>query len=252
MIANTSPVGSSNEKMEKVIVQSVEEALTVLDKGSVRLIQQMGGDLLVLASARVSNGAELEEATKGEAADKKLINYLMKHRHGTPFEHSLFTFHVKAPIFVTREWMRHRIGSYNEISGRYTEFEPEFYYPERWRIPSDINKQSSIPIPERKEFAFWTIDGQYDDAIQEAWDSYQYLLEMGIAKEMARMVLPVSLYTQFYWTVNARSLMNFLSLRASNDAQWEIHQYASVIEGIFAAHMPWTYLAWSDNGRLAP
>ena len=124
--------------------------MEVLDKGFVKLLNFSGGDLSVVAAARVSNGLGPEEASKGEEKDKGLINYLIRHKHGTPFEHNLFTFYVNAPIFVTREWMRHRIGSYNELSGRYTEFPAEFYIPGAFRGPAKTNKQGSefLDIPE--------------------------------------------------------------------------------------------------------
>jgi len=222
----------------------------VLDKGFVKLVNVSGGDISAIAAARVSNGLGPEEASKGEEKDQKLINYLMKHRHGTPFEHNMFTFYVKAPIFVAREWMRHRVGSFNEKSGRYTEFGPEFYIPSEFRQPGLTNKQGSEPLNDtaanewlNTEFSKWSI---------KAFDEYLYLLRQGLAKEMARMVLPLNLYTEFYWTVNARSLMNFLSLRTGEDAQWEIQMYAKAIEPMFDAIMPMTHKAWIDNGRIAP
>jgi thymidylate synthase (FAD) len=204
----------------------------------------------VVAAARVSNGLGPEEASKGQEKDRGLINYLMKHRHGTPFEHNLFTFYIKAPIFVAREWMRHRIGSYNEISGRYTEFVPDFYVPDIFRQSSQSNKQGSEILDDplagkwlAKEIAIWNL---------KAYEKYQLLLDRGLAKEMARMVLPLNLYTQYYWTVNARSLMNFLNLRCGQDAQWEIRMYAEAIKEIFKEKMPMTFLAWQENGYLAP
>jgi thymidylate synthase (FAD) len=188
------------------------------------------------------------------AREEKLINYMMKHRHGSPFEHTYFTFHVKAPLFVVREWQRHRIGSYNEMSGRYVEFEPEFYYPARWRVPADSNKQGSVFPDVDHDRIIWdnTNDTDYEEAMIMAWGQYQLLLEAGVAKEMARMVLPLSLYTQFYWTVNARSLMNFMNLRLGADAQWEIRQYAVELKEFFKEKMPITHEAWINNGYLAP
>ena len=226
----------------------------VLDKGKIHLINTMGGDLSVVAAARVSNGLTYEEASKGEEKDQKLINYLVKNRHGTPFEHSTFQFFIKAPLFVVREWQRHRMASYNEVSGRYVEFEPEFYIPTKWRIPGDTNKQGSKVPTLDEQPQQWHVN-RYQDTLRlfnEAYVTYTSMLKMGVAKEMARMVLPLGTYTQFYWTVNARSLMNFLSLRAAPDAQWEIQQYAYSIERMFCTSMPLTYRAWKDNGRVAP
>jgi thymidylate synthase (FAD) len=221
--------------------------MNVLDKGFVELVDFMGGDLRVVNSAKVS--FHKESVSVGES-EGKLIDYLMKHRHGSPFEHSYFTFRVKAPIFVTREWQRHRIGSFNEMSGRYVEFDPEFYLPSLWRVPAASNKQGSVVDP-----AFMYNDYATEvnkEASDYAYRCYNQLLRAGVAKEMARMVLPLSLYTEFYWTINARSLMNFLSLRTGADAQWEIREYANCIESFFMGTMPLTHRSWVKNDRLAP
>lgn len=241
----------------------------VLDKGEVVLLNRMGGDDSVIAAARVSNGANYTTASKGPEADQKLINYLVKHKHGTPFEHNAFQFYVKVPLFVRSEWHRHRIGwSYNEISGRYVEYEPEFYVPKQLRTQGKTNKQGSrIPlfitdieqnfIP--KEWGQYGLDqwnkqlsAQITKAYDAAFNSYKLLLHMGVAKEMSRMILPVGLYTQFYATCNARSLMHFLNLRCAENAQYEIRMYANEMEKIFAEAMPMTYKAWIDNDRVAP
>ena len=210
----------------------------VLDKGFVRLIDMMGDDLSAVRSARVSYGKELTTPER----DRKLIEYLMKHGHETPFEHIVFTFHVKCPIFVARQWFRHRIASYNEISGRYTRLKDEFYVPDTIRVPDEKDKQKSVPN-----------DGRVDEerakkliveSFNNSYRVYQELLNMGLAREMARIVLPLSIYTEFYWTVNARSLMNFLNLRADSHAQWEIQRYALVIAEIFEEKCPWTFHAF--------
>jgi len=234
------------------MAEVVEYEVKVLDKGEVKLINQMdqGGDYGVVAAARVSNGVAYDKASKGDDADFKLISYLMKHRHGTPFEHNLFTFYIKCPLFVAREWQRHRIGSYNEVSGRYTEFNAQFYIPTVARKPAETNKQGSVPVNNKgadewleTEIQRWSLAAHVE---------YKKLLDFGIAKELARIVLPLNLYTEFYWSVNARSLMNFLSLRTGEDAQWEIQQYAKAIEPMFFDVMPFTYHAWVNNGRIAP
>ncbi len=212
----------------------------VLDKGFVRLIDMMGNDLSAVRSARVSYGKELTTPEK----DRKLIEYLMKHGHETPFEHIVFTFHVKCPIFVARQWFRHRIASYNEISGRYTELKDEFYIPDKIRIPDEKDKQKSKPNDGRineEEAKKLMIE-----SFESSYRTYQKLLEMGLAREMARIVLPLSIYTEFYWTVNARSLMNFLNLRADSHAQWEIQQYALAIASIFKEKCPWTFNAFLE------
>lgn len=231
--------------------------MKVLDRGEVSLLNWMGNDLAVIAAARVSNGVEFEKASKGPEADQKLINYLIKHRHGTPFEHATFQFYVKAPLFVVREWQRHRMASYNEISGRYVEFSPEFYYPDKFRIPAATNKQGSVfPVDDEigssvdewnESNRQWVIEHA-----EQSYAVYENLIANKVAKEMARMVLPLNLYSQFYFTVNARSLMNFLSLRAAEDAQWEIRQYALGMKKIFKNHMPMTFQAWEQNNFIAP
>jgi len=240
--------------------------MQILDKGEIKLIDSMASDLSVVKSARVSNGIITE--TEDQERDQKLINYLMKHRHGTPFEHSVFTFYIKCPIFVAREWHRHRIGSFNEISGRYVEFKPEFYTPSKFRVQSKSNKQGGV-FPEEAWFRENKAPGDwYSSDVADIWDernrieitnafmgqynTYRTLLQWGVAKEMARIVLPLATYTEFYWTVNARSLMNFLSLRMAEDAQWEIRQYANELASHLEIQMPMTYNAWILNNKLAP
>lgn len=210
----------------------------VLDNGFVKLIEFMGGDQRAVESARVSFGS----VSKGEALDRKLLEYLLEHGHFSPFEHSVFQFHIKCPIFVARQWMRHRIASYNEISARYTEVKEEFYFPEAFRAQDRINRQGSVrsgALDQEKLLA------AYDRAIKASYRSYAELLEAGAAREMARMVLPVAQYTQFHWTINARSLLNFLQLRLDSHAQHEIRQYALALRDIFAEKMPWTWEAFN-------
>lgn len=219
----------------------------------------MGGDESVVAAARVSNDVDYKTASKGQEADQKLINYLIKHRHGSPFEHATFQFYVQAPLFVRSEWHRHRMASYNEVSGRYVIYEPEFYIPNKYRVQSDNNKQGSFIPTENPDEAYLDLESwhysakaEVERAVEFAFGSYERLLEMGVAKEMARMVLPANLYTKFLVTMNARSLMNFLSLRAAEDAQWEIRQYANVLVDLFEARMPMTARAWRQNNFIAP
>ena len=212
----------------------------VLDKGFVRLVDFMGGDRRAVESARVTFGSE----SKGEEKDKKLLEYLLANSHHSPFEHSVFQFHVKLPIFVARQWMRHRMASYNEISARYTEVQEEFYIPAEFRVQDKINRQGSVKSG--------TLDNRqlveiYKKSLDQSYAVYHRLLENGVAREMARMVLPVAQYTQFHWTVNARSLMNFLSLRMDSHAQQEIRDYANAIAEIFKARMPWTWEAFSKK-----
>lgn len=210
----------------------------VLDKGFVKLIEFMGGDQRAVDSARVSFGS----VSKGEAQDRKLIEYLLANAHFSPFEHSVFQFHVKCPIFVARQWMRHRIASYNEISSRYTEVQDEFYYPEAFRAQDRINRQGSVRSGALEQEKMLAV---YDKAIKASYAAYQELLEAGAAREMARMALPVAQYTQFYWSINARSLLNFIELRTDAHAQHEIRLYADAIQEIFREKMPWTWEAFS-------
>ncbi|WGS65251.1 FAD-dependent thymidylate synthase [Marinitoga aeolica] len=211
----------------------------VLDKGFIKLVDMLGNDRTAVKAARVSYGKE----TSTDERDKKLIHYLMEHKHHSPFEHQVFTFHVKTPMFIARQWMRHRIGSYNEISRRYTtKYAEEFYIPDHIRIQDTVNKQGSIRTNDEhmQNKAINIINYTYD----YLFETYNKLLEMGVAREMARMVLPMGQYTQFYWTVNTRSLMNFLNLRADSHAQWEIQQYAISLAEIFKEKLPWTYEAF--------
>ena len=215
--------------------------IQVLDKGFVRLVDFMGGDPGVVDAARVSYGG----ISKGSEADKKLIGYLLKHSHMPPFEHSVFKFHVSAPIFVARQWFRHRFAAYNEISYRYTEVKDVFYIPKKWRGQDKKNKQgSSVSAVLDQESLSAAFKKQVDGALA----TYNKMIEMGASREMARMVLPVNLFTEFYWTVNARSLMNFVALRADVHAQWEIQQYGEVMAKAFKKMMPWTYDAFLRDG----
>lgn len=222
----------------------------VLDKGFVRLVDLMGSDQGVVDAARVSYGGR----SKGAQADKKLIAYLLQHSHLTPFEHSLFKFHVRAPIFVARQWFRHRFAAYNEISFRYTEVKDDFYMPKLWRGQDAKNRQGSTADTVLDQEALGAL---LRKQVEAALAAYKTMIARGVAREMARMVLPVNLYTEFYWTVNARSLMNFVALRADAHAQWEIQQYAEALARVFRDRMPWTYEAFlrhswrGDNPLIA-
>lgn len=222
---------------------------------TVKLVRAMASDDMVVQAAQVSVKGE----NKPETDAPRLIDYLMRSRHGSPFEHNCFTFFVEAPIFVFREWHRHRIASINEMSGRYTTLKPKFYTPNTHR------KLQNIGTSARPEFA----EGTYDqkaivlkgdiEVAATAWAAYQARLNAGVANEIARTVLPVSVYSQMYWTVNARSLMNFLSLRIDSPdsavrsrPQWEIQYAAEQLEIDFEAQMPQTHAAFVKNGRIAP
>jgi thymidylate synthase (FAD) len=224
------------------------EQIPVLDHGFVRLDDAMASDLSVVNAARVSFAQRSEQMAE---RDHGLIRFLMREKHASPFEHSVFRFHVKCPIFVAREWMRHR-NSYNEWSARYSQLEPEFYLPE----PDDVRSQVGKP----GAYSFEPVDPAVADRAraaqlelyEHAYRTYEQLLEQGIAKEVARNVLPVAIYTQFYWTVNARSLMNFISLRNAAAAQREIRRYAEAVEELFGRRMPATHAAFVAADRRAP
>jgi thymidylate synthase (FAD) len=170
----------------------------------------------------------------------------------TPFEHNSFRFHIRSPIFVAREWMRHRTNSFNEFSMRYAKATDDFYVPE----PEDVRTQTGKPgaytfDPVDSELAEETRDAMRE-VYERAYATYEQLVEKGVAREVARSVLPVGAYTEFYWTVNARSLMNFVSLRNAETAQREIRRYAEAVETFLAARMPVTHAAFVANDRTAP
>lgn len=222
---------------------------------TVKLVRSMASDDMVVQAAQVSAKGE----NNPETVPTRLIEALMSGRHGSPFEHNSFTFFIEAPIFVFREWQRHRISSFNEMSGRYTELPPKFY------IPGEDRKMINFGTKMKPKFSY-DRDGAggvfRNDLMQinaETWNVYTTMLQRGIANEVARMVLPLNIYSQMYWTVNARSLMNFLSLRVESDdsavksyPQWEIQMGAEKIEVAFAQQMPVTYAAFIKNGRIAP
>lgn len=209
----------------------------------------MADDLSVVNSARVSFGRRAEEMTD---ADAGLVRFLMRHRHGTPFEHNSFRFHLRTPIFVAREWFRHRIGSFNEFSMRYAEATDDFYVPAAEAVRTQVGKPGAYSFePVAAELAAET-QTTLRQSYLAAYSTYRALIEKGVAREVARAILPVGAYTEFYWTVNARALMNFLSLRSHETAQHEIRVYAEPIERLFEKQMPVTYEAWVANERVAP
>lgn len=225
-----------------------------LDKslGFVRLDGCMADDYSVVNSARVSFARQSEIHEELTGKDKGLIGFLMRERHGTPFEHNAFRFHIKCPIFVAREWFRHRIGSFNEFSARYSEVPNEFHIPDYEEIRTQVGKPGAYTFERMGLGTSIEAVNIIKEANEHAFKAYSTMIQRGVAKEVARMVLPVSMYTQFYWTVNARSLMNFLSLRLSENAQLEIREYAQKVEKIFAEAMPVTHGEWVNNGRVAP
>jgi thymidylate synthase (FAD) len=228
---------------------AVGDSIPVLDHGFVRLDAAEASDLSVVNGARVSFLQMKEEM---DARDGGLIRFLMREDHASPFEHNLFRFHVRCPIAVAREWMRHRWSSFNEHSLRYSTAIDDFYVPAAEQVRTQVGKPGSYRFePVTPDVAARAQD-LLSKGYQEAWNRYQELLELGVARELARLVLPVGIYTEFYWSVNARSLMNFVSLRNADQAMWEIRQYGQAVEQFFAALMPVTHAAFVEFGRKAP
>ena len=228
---------------------------------SVELVKSSASDADVIWAARVSTAGDksLEDVGGDASKSEGLINYLARERHGSPFEHTSMTFFISAPIFVFREFMRHRIASYNEESGRYRELKPVFYIPSKERKLVQIGKAGAYTFvdgtPEQYEITVKSIK----ETCILAYENYQKMLAAGVAREVARAVLPVTLYSSMYVTMNARALMNFLSLRTSRDGshfpsypQREIEMVAEKMEAEFAKLMPITYGAFQKSGRIAP
>lgn len=223
----------------------------------VQLYNYFGSDEGICQAARVSTlGADSIESEESFG----LINFLMKNRHGSPFEHAGMTFRINAPIFVWREFMRHRIGfSYNEQSGRYMELSPVFYIPSPQRNIIQTGKPGAYHFESGTADQYRLVIASLTDSYEQAWASYKDQLDAGIAKEVARMCLPVSIYSAAYVTCNPRSLMNFLSLRTSKKnatfpsyPMWEIEQVAVAMENYFSSCFPMTNEAFTQNGRVAP
>jgi len=246
----------------------------VLDHGYVNLVDSMGDDLAIVNAARTSynnpstthhfycekvegqNACECD-GSEGDVwlsrADAGLINYLCKHRHGTPFEMVTVKFEVQAPIFVFREWHRHRIASINEMSGRYVELPRLFYVPDRDNVREQKGKPGSYYYERMDDNvdASWAQD-KIRETCDEAFDTYELLLEAGVAKEQARLVLPLNTYSKMVWSCNLRSLFNFLSLRNHDRAQHEIKVYAEAMEEMVKQVAPVAMQAFIDNQRIAP
>ena len=229
-------------------VRASQDVVNVLDKGFVALDGAFASDLAVANGARVSFNQASQEMT---SRDEGLVRFLMRDHHGSPFEHGYFRFIVKAPLFVVREHHRHRAGhSYNEWSGRYSKMQAEFY------IPSNVRTQIGKP----GAYTFEPVDDATREATRaeiehqslEAFAAYERMLELGVAKEVARTVLPLNMYTTYYWSCNPRSLMHFCSLRNSEFAQFEIREFARAAEGFLEHVMPVTHAAFIENGRTAP
>ena len=217
---------------------------SVLDKGFIEVLDHIGDDLTVANSARVSFG---KRKNKYDKNDERLVSYLAKHKHFSPFRHLVVQFHIKAPEFVMRQWYKHVVGiettssyptkdhAWNEISGRYVPIE-EYYIPTVWRQQSEDNKQASAGEVHAQEKA----TEKYQNALQVMKHYYNGLLELGVAKEQARILLPLSAYTEVYWTASFQAIMNFIELRDEPTSQWEIRLYAQSLKRIMFEIYPRT------------
>ncbi|MGD6750295.1 FAD-dependent thymidylate synthase [Streptomyces sp. BH105] len=238
------------------------DRISIRSDVTVDLVKHTVADTDVLFAARVSTGAATHVQEHGDltAADQGLINYLMRERHGSPFEHNSMTFRIEAPIFVFREWMTHRIGwSYNEESGRYRTLQPDFYVPAADRKLLQVGKPGHYSFTHGSDAHFSRMASNMVEAYCETYAAYEDMLNAGIAREVARMVLPVGVFSSMYATCNARSLMNFLALRTYDERatfpshpQREIEMAAEQMEAHWARLMPVTHAAFNTHGRVAP
>jgi len=221
----------------------LDKEFKVLDRGFVRLVDYMGNDDAIVQAARVSYGA----GTKKVSEDRGLIRYLMRHRHTTPLEMVEFKFHVKLPIFVARQWIRHRTANVNEYSGRYSLMKEEFYIPpkEEIRFQSTVNKQgrdeTEVPDELKERFVEFLRTTQ-----AESYAEYAALVEAGLARELARIGLPLSMYTEWYWKIDLHNLFHFLNLRMDPHAQQEIRDYAIIMADMVKTVCPMAYEAFMD------
>lgn len=222
----------------------LDERLDVLDHGFVRLVDYLGGDARIVQAARVSYG----EGTKSQREDRALIDYLLRHAHTSPFEQVVLTFHLKMPIFVARQWLRHRTARLNELSGRYSVLRDEFYVPapDEVRYQATHNRQggSEVPVPDdlRERVARTLADGQ-----RRTYGEYEGLLADGVARELARVNLPLSLYTEMYWQIDLHNLFHFLRLRMDWHAQYEIRAYGDAIARCARAVAPMAFEAFEEH-----
>lgn len=221
----------------------LDKKFKVLDHGFVRLVDYMGSDEAIVQAARVSYG----KGTKKVSEDRGLIRYLMRHKHTTPFEMVEFKFHVKLPIFVARQWIRHRSANVNEYSGRYSVMKEEFYLPEPQdiRYQSQVNKQGRSDEEVPDELKHQLLD-YLKSSQTEAFENYMEFVDKGLARELARINLPLSLYTEWYWKIDLHNLFHFLRLRMDPHAQYEFQQYAKVMAKIVRTVCPMAFEAFMD------
>jgi len=207
--------------------------IKVLDKGFVRYIDHMGSDQRIVEAARIS----YHSPSKGDEADKKLLQYLFRNKHTSPFEMCKVTFNIKMPIFVMRQFIRHRMQNLNEVSARYTELPDDFYIPDKWRMQDAKNKQGSIDCAElmHVELSLALIE-----QCNAAYNLYKSMILDGVAREMARLILPVNIYTEIYTTWDLNNLIKFFVLRDDPHAQWEHQEFGRAMKAITSQLFPWT------------
>ena len=251
---------TDQRKKQMSAEESVEYEITYRSDMTVEYVDHMGNDLSIIRAMMVSTKGGEAWTDPITGGHEGRINFLMKNRHGTPFEHNAFTLYVEAPIFVFREFHRHRIGfSYNEMSGRYRELPPTFYVPDAERPLTQVGKPGAYEFIPGTDLQLQDTQYFLKQSYETAYDAYQRMLQQGIAKEVARACLPVATYSAMFVTCNARSLMSFLSLRTKSALstfpsypQREIEMVAEKMEDIFATHFPLTHAAFDANGRVAP
>lgn len=234
-------IENQNTATQAAPLPQMSEILDPLGDGisSLQLIRISGSDVDVVNGARVSYGKFTNTLSE---RDEKLINFLMEHDHTSPFEHNQFSFRVKCPIYVGKQWMRHRMSSYNEISYRYVQSALEFYIPKMWRAQDTHNKQSSIAPFENEALL-----ERYKETLKNCGETYEHLIANGVCREQARGLLPTCTYTEFIYTVNLLSLTNFLRLRLHPGAQWEIRVYAEGMLKLALPHFPVSLRAWKKK-----
>lgn len=211
-------------------------------KGFVRLVDTMGNDNAVVQMARVSYG----DGTKSVREDEQLIRYLMRHKHTSPFEGCVAKFHIRQPIFVTRQWVRHRTASMNEYSARYSKVPEDYLIFPKMRQQSATNKQGSVDAEITTDFP-----ERLEKLSRESYDAYETALEAGVAREQARAVLPINYFTEFYWVMNLHNLLHFLKLRTDSHAQEEIRNYAEAVELLVKQWVPKSHAAWVEYSKGA-
>lgn len=214
--------------------------IKVLDHGFVRYVDHMGDDRRIVEAARISYGS----VNKGDEADKKLLKYLWINKHTSPFEMVKVTLNIKMPIFIMRQYVRHRMQNLNEVSARYTELPNEFYIPNKWRSNTVHNRQASVESP---DLPHRDLSGMLAAHSQSCYELYMKMTNMCVAREMARMVLPVNIYTEIYSCWDLKNLLHYITLRDEGHAQWEHQQYGRAIKSILTELFPWTMEVYNER-----